>query len=369
MINCSNLRVGGGIQVADSICRELYKYSKCRFIVVYPKVLADSARAIETYDNVKTVFYEMPMNVRTILFSQNSFLDSLVEKESIKGVLTVFGPSRWRPQVYHLCGFARSQLVIPESPFWDSLSMVWRLKYAVRKRLMRNAFGKCSDAFWTESKFISDRVEKMYPWAKVYTATNNCNQVCDDDTKWDRSIRLPDFEGLTLLTISANYPHKNLPIVIPTIHVLKRKYPNLKFRFVLTLKEEQFPRLTEIEKKHVEFVGPVKVEQCPNLYKQSDVMFLPTLLECFSASYAEAMKMRVPILTTDLSFAHGLCGEAALYYEAMNPESLADSIWLLANDERLKSRLVIEGVNQLDNYDTYQERARKHIEILCEESK
>ena len=44
-------------------------------------------------------------------------------------------------------------------------------------------------------------------------------------------------------------------------------------------------------------VGGVDIRECPSLYEQCDFMFLPTLLECFSASYAEAMKMRRPILT------------------------------------------------------------------------
>ena len=51
-------------------------------------------------------------------------------------------------------------------------------------------------------------------------------------------------------------------------------------------------------------VGPIKSAECPSLYSECDIMFFSTLLECFSASYAEAMIMKKPIITTDMGFAH-----------------------------------------------------------------
>ena len=128
--------------------------------------------------------------------------------------------------------------------------------------------------------------------------------------------------------------------------------------------ESQFPCLTKEEKEHLEFLGPVSIDQCPFLYEQCDAMFLPTLLECFSASYTEAMKMRKPILTSNLDFAKALCGDAAKYFDPVSEESVGESIYELAMDKELVEDLVSKGTKQLVKFDSYSDRAKKLIGIL-----
>ena len=57
-------------------------------------------------------------------------------------------------------------------------------------------------------------------------------------------------------------------------------------------------------------------------------MFLPTFLECFSASYAEAMLMKKPIITSNLGFAQNVCKDAAVYFDPCNPEDIIDKIFV-----------------------------------------
>ena len=90
----------------------------------------------------------------------------------------------------------------------------------------------------------------------------------------------------------------------------------------------------------------------------------PSLLECFSANYVEAMKMGLPIITTDLGFARSLCGDAAAYYSATDPAALADAIAELYRSPEYRSRLVEKGKKQSAIFDTYEDRARKLIETI-----
>lgn len=363
MINASNLKVGGGLQVADSVCRELYKYPQHRFTVVYNKALADCAQAVDRYDNVETVEYETPINIKTLLTGRDKFLDTLVKEKGINAVVTIFGPSRWIPKVPHLSGFARAHLVSQESPYWKQIPLKRLLLIKWRLFWVKYSFAKSADNYFTENPLISERLNKLFPRKKVFTITNTANQVFQKPELWDRSIELPKFDGITMLTVSANYLHKNLRIIIPTCHYLEEKYPDLKFRFVLTVREQDLICADERAKRHTVFLGPVKIEQVPYLYQQSDIMFLPSLLECFSASYAEAMLMQKPILTTDLFFAHGLCGDAAFYYDAVSPSGLGDGIVRLATDHFLQQRLVTNGLKQIQHFDTFEQRTKKLIQL------
>ena len=198
--------------------------------------------------------------------------------------------------------------------------------------------------------------------ALIYTVTNYYNQIYDIPIKW-KEHKLPDFNGVTLLTITAPYPHKNLPIMIKVAKYIKRFYSNFNFRFVLTINKSDFPEIPSDLEKHFLFIGKVDISECPSLYKQADVMFQPTLLECFTATYPEAMRMGVPIVTTDLEFARGLCGDAALYYEPLDAEAAAEAIYKVSTDKIIKEQLIGKGLIQLQQYDTYVQRAEKLISI------
>ena len=176
---------------------------------------------------------------------------------------------------------------------------------------------------------------------------------------------MPKFDGVTCLSVSSPYPHKNLGIIEGVVRYLHRTHPLFKLRFVLTCSEEQCPFPEDI-KQSIVYVGKVDVSECPFLYEQSDIMFMPTLLECFSATYPEAMRMDVPIVTTDLEFAHGLCGDSACYFSAVDAAAAAEAIYKVATDREYAGQLVENGREQLLKFDNYEQRAGTLISLLEE---
>ena len=95
-------------------------------------------------------------------------------------------------------------------------------------------------------------------------------------------------------------------------------------------------------------------------------MFLPTLAECFSASDPEAMIMERPIITTDFGFARSICGEAALFYKAIDPMAATDQIVKLINDQSLQENRISLGKEQVKNFDRPQQRALKYLKLCVE---
>ena len=368
LINCSNLKAGGGLQVADSICRQLYRFKDHRFIVVMSKNLSQTGERIGDCDNVEVLHYDMPKSFYSVVLGRDKFLDGFVKDNKVDAVLTVFGPSLWRPLAPHLCGFARAQLLLKDSPYFLSRFRVndsWLKK--LKERLVCSvwawAFRKSSRVFYTENAYISAMLPRLIKGAEVYTVTNYYNQVFDHPEQWERNVQLPEFEGTTLLTVSSTAAHKNLGIMVPVAEYLEQEYPGFNFRFVLTCKEAPFD-LPDYLRRHFVFVGKVDVSECPNLYEQADIMFMPTLMECFTATYPEAMRMEVPIVTTDLEFAHILCGDAACYYSAVDAKSAAEAIYKVAIDKAYCSQLTTNGKEQLKNFDNYEQRAEKLVTIL-----
>lgn len=367
LINTSNLKAGGGLQVAQSICAQLKQIKSHHFIVVLSSYINDEQ--ITAGENIEVYKYNIPQNLKSVLFGRDAFLDRLVAEKHVDAVLTVFGPSLWRPRVPHLCGFARAQLLLSNPN--DNLNNNFNLNRIKEKFIYKVwtwGFRKSSDIFYTENAYISDMLPKLIKGAKVYTVTNYYNQVFDQPERWQSNIQLPEFAGTTLITVSSPSSHKNLGIMVPVAEYLESTYPNFNFRFVLTCSEAPF-ELPEKLRHHFVFIGKVDVSECPYLYEQADIMFMPTLMECFTATYPEAMRMEVPIVTTDLEFARGLCGDAACYYSAIDAEAAAEAIYKVATDKECTARLVENGKKQLLTYDNYEERADKLINILEEIAK
>ena len=365
LVNCSNLKAGGGLQVADSICNQLNRFSQHRFYVVLSPYLDIIKDKIGNYSNIEVFTYEIPNTFNTIVRGRDKFLDNLVATKNINIVLTVFGPSRWCPKVQHLSGFAMAHLVLLDSPYYKRMPFILRLKCYMENSIRKWSFKRSAHYFWTENTYITDRLTKLFGNRKVYTVTNYYNQIFDDPKSWDRKIRLPEFQGTTCLSISTYYPHKNFEILIKLVKSLRESHPNFKVRFVLSFDECQMPVPKDLKEMFV-FIGRVSVAECPFLYEQCDIMFMPTLLECFTATYPEAMRMEKPIVTTDMDFARGLCGDAACYYSAVDPQAAAEAIYKVATDKEYSKHLVKNGKNRLLTYDNYEQRVDKLIKILEE---
>ena len=362
LINASNLKVGGGLQVANTIIGGLNKFAQHNFVVVVSNKVQLPPWPMLDFPFIQIVEYNKNGSILNAFLGRDSFLDKLVEQHHIERVFTIFGPSYWRPKVKHICGFAYPHYIYKDSPFWNIISWKQKIRFFISLLSKRYAFQHTVDCFITENQDVTAGVKKMFETNNVFTITNFYNPIFDHSELWDKSIKLPIFDGITLLTITANYPHKNLGKIKDVCEYLKVKYPTFKFRFVLTIDRSASSMLSECS--DVLFLGKVNVNQCPFLYEQSDIMFLPTLLECFSASYPEAMKMKKPIMTSALGFAKGLCGEAAIYFNPLDARDIADKIYKLNEDEILKRNLITAGIKQLTKFHHNEQRVEMYIKTI-----
>ena len=369
LINASNLHKGGGVQIGDAFIRGLCRHPEHDYLVICTRELSSSLGDLNSFP--KFVHFETIDSSRTVfqLCRKNAWMDRWIRRFSADMVFTVFGPPYWRPPVPHVCGYAKAQFIYLDSPFFGLIGKTGRLKQRIKRFVQLMSFRHDADAFVTETQDISERLRKIVRGKSVYTVSNCCNPVFDRREEWIYH-ELPPFDGVTLLTVSANYPHKNLGIIPRAAEYLRGKYPDFKFRFVVTLAPEDFGCTDSNLPDWLLPIGKVNIRECPSLYEQCDMMFLPTLLECFSASYVEAMKMRRPILTSDLPFARGLCGMAAEYFDPMSPAAVGEAIHHLAGDRKRRDELVDAGEVQIGNFLDADARTSNYLHVIeCEFAK
>ncbi|AXJ01667.1 Glycosyltransferase involved in cell wall bisynthesis [Cyclonatronum proteinivorum] len=361
VINTAHQRFGGAVQVALSFISECVHFTDHEYHVWLGHGVG---KEINTSDfPVNFSFYEHDFGTigfRTIPLIQKT-LAQLEDQIKPDIIIATSGPTYYNSKAPQIIGFNLPLYIYPESPYVQQMSLKQKLKLWLKKKAHYYYFKRDAAAYVVQTDDVNNRVQKALGTSQVHTVTNTHSKFYLQDNHAEPKLSARENGEIRLLTLSSYYPHKNLEI-IPKVADLLIKEGYHKIRFVLTLKPQDFDNYIGTHPAIMN-VGPVRPQDCPSLYEECDFMFLPTLAECFSASYAEAMVMKKPIITTDLGFARSICGDAALYFEPKNPQSAYLAIKRLLNNQDLCNRLVIKGLEQLKTFDTAPERAQKYLEI------
>lgn len=361
IINTAHQRFGGAIQVALSFIYECRNFPENEYHVFVGPGVRKSLKNDEFPENF--YFYDFDFGVikfRTT-FKINRILRKLEKKINPDCIIATSGPTYFNSATPQIVGFNLGLYIYPESPAVTELKIFDRFKLTLRKYVHFYYFRRDSSAYTTQTDDVNRRVKEALKTDKVYTVTNTANGFYDQWKKFPERLPERKENEIRFLTISAYYKHKNLEI-IPSVTKLLREKGIRNVNFILTLDPADFQKFIGFDENIIN-VGPVKPEECPSLYNECDFMFLPTLAECFSASYPEAMSMKKPIITTDLGFARSICGEAALYYKPRNAADAAEKIMKLINDDTLRRNLIKSGTKQLEIFDTPLSRAEKYLKL------
>ncbi|MFM2360456.1 MAG: hypothetical protein RLY16_2449 [Bacteroidota bacterium] len=364
LINTASTFKGGGLQVANSFIEDCKQHAEHEYHIVLGFVLAKAIKQEEYPNNFH--FYTIPYRPATRVFSFKShdkFFRDLEKKIRPDVVFTTTGPAYWRPRAPHVIGYNLPHHVYPESPYLQHISLYRRARWKIKKLLAWYFFKHDADCYVVQTDDVNQRLRKFLGRENVITVSNTYNPFFNHPETFPN--RLPEKQPgeFRLLSISAWYPHKNLDIIPKIIDCLSEA-EKAPIRFVLTLPDEIFRQ--EIPQQYhalIYNVGSVKLKEAPSLYKECDAMFLPTLLECFSASYAEAMIMEKPIITSDMGFAHTVCDRAAVYFDPINPAEIAQKIVQLVHDYELQQKLIQLGKERISYFGTSAQRTEEYLNI------
>lgn len=362
LLDNSNLFTGGGVQVALSFLNDLSKVDTRgnEFIIVLSFSMVD--KVDRAFFSNKFTFVQLSENEQKSIVMRSRAMGKIEKQYLPDLIFTTFGPSYHKSRCPKVVGFAIPHIIYPDSPYFDSLSFIPKAKDRVMSFIKHIAFKLNSDVLIFESEEAEKRVLTKYK-KQTFTVNNTLNEVFNEKMRWNTGLSQKlDSTYLNILSIAANYPHKNLNIIPQVIDELIGLGIE-DFRFILTLDKDEI----NFESKYlsyVEFIGKVDIESVPPLYQVCEILFMPTLLEVFSTSYLEAMFMGVPIVASELPFATDVCGDAALYCEPLNPASYASAIAKLIKDKRLYNLLIERGKERIQYFGTSLDRTNKYLDIL-----
>lgn len=231
----------------------------------------------------------------------------------------------------------------------------------IYKRNLISFTVRASDAIITVSEFSRRELLHRFPFlaGRVFAVHLGVEPTPEaSPAKADRPF---------LLFVGTMEHRKNVTTLIRAFRILsgRRRLPH---RLVLVGKPghgwdaihaalEQRPSSDDIE-----ILGYVTAEHLAELYQSADLFVYPSLYEGFGLPLLEAMAVGTPVVSSSAASLPEVGGDAAVYFDPLNVEELADAIERVLDSSSLRGELRAKGLKRAAGF-TWEECARKHVEV------
>lgn len=373
LINATNARnVGGGLQVVVNFILATKKYhredvewyfavSKCLDEIYLPqsfkakvtghyRVFPNQPDFRHTYRNVQKRLYAM-------------------EREfGIDVVFTPLGPSYHFFKSKEVIRFVNAWVISTNKYAWSTLRGKAKLKMTLHNILLCQLIKKKKFIITQTDTIKRDLISKLgFEKDHIKVVSNVLPEIYTNISR--EHISTPD--NWINITAVGGGEHKNLDIIPHIIHRLETKYDIVNFRFHITLPDSS-PVLPIIEQKIVKYGcsdrlinhGNLKQIELAELYRKSDICFLPSVLEVFSASTIEAMFFRLPTVATNLPFNTEVFKDACCYYEPMNVIQATEQLVRIATDNSIRKEMIDKMNLQLKQFSSFENYFRDTVDFL-----
>lgn len=353
-VNASSLRVAGGKSVGVNFLSAFCRDTKgSHMLAVVPRNDPDYGKINSR--SLTKVSVPRSLNRSSLRwYTDHVWLDRAVhayKPDVIFSMGNIAAPTNFCPQVLLL---QWAYAVYSESYIWDRMPMSERFSRKARVNLFRRRL-RYADHVITQTETIGKRLGAMYSGIQTSVVPNASSHPRSFDPVAAGNLRK---SGLTLLCLSRYYSHKNLEILVDVAIELKKL--SAPCRLLLTIDPGGSSAAAKLVSRidsedlveYIDNIGPVDMDEIPSLYSRVDALILPTLLESFTGTYAEAASFGKPILTSDLDFARETAWGQILFFDPLEVDSIVAAILKLVRGEPIP-RIEPNAINNLSWDEAY----------------
>ena len=250
-----------------------------------------------------------------------------------------------------------------KNPSWYSRAYYWYYRF------MTPLAVKTSQHILTVSEFSKSEILGFYPFLKPERISVVYNAI---DRQLFKPITSPDpsqgGECLTdsnsaspsspsgrpgevapfVLCVSSIDPRKNFARLIEACQGLTgaKLYIVGKYNRVFSQQMQ-----LDTTSDHIQFLGRVSDDELVRLYNQAACFVFPSLYEGFGLPPLEAMACGCPVLVSDIPVEREVCGDAALYFNPLDPHDILHTITQYLNDaDVIKETMRQKGFDNITRF-------------------
>jgi glycosyltransferase involved in cell wall biosynthesis len=366
LVDASNLRTGGAVQVAASFVDELAD-------------MVDDPDAGQRWPFLGSLHVDVSTVVaRNLHPTTAGRLDLAVVDRHWRDRSTwrrshdlwdasfvVFGPEYGRSRAgSRIVGCADGLTLLPWPDGVPRLGPTRRIKLWAKRRLWRRSMRRSHIV--VESEALGRQLREFGAAADhVHVVPNSYHHVFDTPSAWQPLPQLPKAgSSIRLAYVARAHPHKNHAF-LGRVHEELLERHGLDVRFMVTLTKAEMAQMPATFVRAAVNVGSLPIAAVPTLYALCDGSIFPSLLETFSVTPLEVLRMGTPLLAADRPFVRDVCLDAATYFDPLDEVSTADVIAAWWSDPTLRQRQVAAGRRRVADLPTARSRAEAFLDVIA----
>jgi glycosyltransferase involved in cell wall biosynthesis len=246
-----------------------------------------------------------------------------------------------------------------------------------------------ADMIISVSKFTADEVLDQFSIdeKKIKVIHHGCDHVIDDlrieqenkgnSAEAAKALSMEKEKVLRELGLSADAdiilcvgtvePRKNPEFMIDVFERIKKR---LKQKLILVFaghygwNTERFKaRLANSRcRKDIAVTGYLARERLNNLYRFSKILVMPSRYEGFGLPVIEAMRLGLPVLSSDSSSLPEVGGGAAEYFQNNNVDEAAEKLISVLENESARNKMMRAGLKRADDF-TWSKAAERTMAV------
>jgi len=333
LINFVPVKSGGGLQNALSFLDQLPSNGE---FFTSSVVVCENQHLYESCKRIGIKGYKIKPGFLWRLWFELFYGYVIAKSNKTEIIFTLFGNGPlWSPKYYKISGFAFSNILQPEVPFWDYLPLQYKYLNVLKDRLRLWAIRR-SDEIILETEYLYERAKSgPFKDRKLHVVKMEPSSLVSKDflsgTKQERS------DYFRFLVLSGPQPNKRIEMLAPIFSRLKYLRTNVGLRIPCLLvslnrRDHYSQKIANAfcqanASDCLSFIGPIPQEKISSLLNEVDCMVNIARLESFSNNWVEAWSANIPLVATDADWARASCGNAAIYINPEKPEESADTIF------------------------------------------
>lgn len=240
-------------------------------------------------------------------------------------------------------------------------------------RCINNTFGEksilCANKIALVSEFTKQELQSFYPQvpSENLVVVPNGARVLDPQKEVVQQTRKKQ-----LLFVGSLEPRKNLKNLVTALEILAKQ--GVAIPLILT-GPKGWKNETEMDllknspiAGNIQHLGFVSDSELRTLYATSAAVVFPSLYEGFGLPVLEALAMKTPVLTTRGSVMESIAGKCGIYFDATQPEDMANVIrkfFEVAEPWKILDSVETERQNILSTF-RWENSAKKLMEVFNE---
>ncbi|MEI7980141.1 MAG: glycosyltransferase family 1 protein [Bacteroidota bacterium] len=234
-------------------------------------------------------------------------------------------------------------------PFWTRrYYRQYFPKYARKAVRIATVSGFSKEDIVSQYKVTPDKIDVVYDGA--HDAYRPLSEKERENVRNKYTQGLPYF-----VFIGSLHPRKNLVNLFRAFDLFKKSNPSgVKLLIVGARKwwtrDIDFAYTRMVFSDDVIFTGRLSIDELSGVLGSALALTYVSYFEGFGIPIVEAFRCDVPVITSNVTSMPEVAGDAALFVDPFNPESIAEALYKAYQYESIRKELIIRGRRRKDLY-------------------